>query len=131
MPSTSQPPSLLLDSLELLSLLFAGPGKDCVPLVMEELPAFNLDLERAAPGLPPRLCKALRGVVTAWTALPAGSSPESWCAELESACVALFVNTRGGAAAPPYASVYEPESRGVTGAASLTMQRRLRAKGER
>lgn len=123
-PSNHSP---IPDLLDLLAALFAGPDETCPDLIAEEIPAVAADLG-GSDALPQPLRASLQQLARAWTP-PPESSAEAFCEELESQYVTLFVNTIGGVAAPPYASVYEPQSRGMKGKAWEAMEARLRQEG--
>jgi TorA-specific chaperone len=110
--------------LDLLAAVFAGPDESCSHLVGEQLPAFGAEVSRGT--VPEPLERPLAEFLAAWTT----EAPEAFCAALEPEYVRLFVNTRGGVAAPPYESCWpETGQGGLMGPAARAMARRLDAAG--
>ncbi len=111
----------LLTSVRQLCQVFWGPSEEWSRLMLEEsflhpfktvtrLIETHADVELAA----------LR------TLLDGFSGPESLLAYLEEGYVRLFINDRGGIAAPLYASCYEDEKRPqLMGEAAVRMQKTL------
>jgi TorA-specific chaperone len=111
----------LLDGLDLLAALFAGPGSDCPELVSKRIPAFASELAKAPAELEP----VFERLLDAWTP----KEPEVFCAEMESEYVRIFINTKGGVAAPLYHSVYRQGSEGLMGPPAREMAFRLASRG--
>lgn len=111
----------LSDALDLLSALFSGPGAECPELAGEHVPAFRRELDKA----PERLFGAFDRLLEAWSA----EDPSAFCSSMESEYVRIFVNTKGGIAAPLYQSVYQPGSSGLMGSPAVEMSRRLAEQG--
>lgn len=118
-PSSGQ--AFLMDGLDLLSALFAGPGHDCLELVSEHIPAFARDLANA----PDHLAPVFARLVEAWSP----QDPAAFCRDMESEYVRIFINTKGGIAASLYHSVYQQGSPGLMGTAAADMFRLLSQKG--
>jgi TorA-specific chaperone len=120
-PDPGSTPQALTDGLDLLALLFRGPD-----------PArWREPLLGVLPGLPGRLpagglAEALAGLAAL---VPDAADLAAFCAGLEPVFVALFVNARGGVAAPPYQSCHESDPRRVMGPAARDMAERLAREG--
>jgi len=113
------PRPLLLATLALLRQVFLGLPGSCPELLDRDLP----DLARAARGT------ALENSLAGLAAWPApDQDPESACAGLAAAHVALFVAGRGGIPAPPYQSCHEGDGL-MCGRAAEAMQRLLADEG--
>lgn len=111
----------IMDGLDLLAAVFAGPGPDCVELASERIPAFAGDLDKA----PEPFARVFTGLVEAWSP----DDPAGFCQRMETEYVRIFINTKGGVAAPLYHSAYQPGSPGLMGPAAADMARRLAESG--
>jgi TorA-specific chaperone len=118
---TARERTFILDGLDLLSALFAGPGPDCRELASRRIPAFAEDLGKA----PEELAGVFADLVKAWSP----DDPAGFCRRMESEYVRIFINTKGGVAAPLYHSVYQAGSSGLMGPAARDMARRISESG--
>lgn len=113
------------DGLDLLAGVFAGPDVTCPEVVAVIIPRFAAELAAA----PEDVREALAPMLAVWAA-DDPSEAAGRCAALEHEYVRLFVNTRGGVAATPYQSVYEPGGeRSLMGPPAQRMAARLRSHG--
>lgn len=111
----------LLNCIELCTIIFRGiRNTECAAI-----------LEDALPALATLSAESLQSLSISVSAL-AGSCPaeqDSFCSELESEYVRLFINSRDGIIAPLYESCYGPGAARTMGEPALAMRRRLEEAG--
>ncbi|ACS78444.1 TorD/DmsD family molecular chaperone [Maridesulfovibrio salexigens] len=111
----------LLNCIELCAIIFRGINpEECAALLDEGLPELaTLSTESLQS-----LSGPLKDLQTSYPDVT-----DTFCAELESEYVRLFINSRDGIVAPLYESCYEPGSGRVMGESHVTMSKLLEEAG--